>query len=178
MVRSSLTGLGAPNKSADKNSIFGGEFVDVPNGDCRWLGWSHCIGGPRIARAPQKFLKPGKRQHAEPDVPKAPGLAAWARELSPRLSCLVLHPSILASVNRVVVLLLLPCLPKYFSCDPTMMFSGAAPLFSRIERIVRVPRVRRLPHQRDDPFPCTLAEAYRGYLPLAARNLLGFSRDC
>jgi hypothetical protein len=45
MVRSSLTGLGAPNKSADKNSIFGGEFVDVPNGDCRWLGWSHCIGG-------------------------------------------------------------------------------------------------------------------------------------
>jgi hypothetical protein len=44
MVRSSLTGLGAPNKSADKNSIFGGEFVGRSERRLQvaWLEPLHC----------------------------------------------------------------------------------------------------------------------------------------
>jgi hypothetical protein len=28
-------------RSTKENSIFGGEFMDIPNGNCGWLSWSN-----------------------------------------------------------------------------------------------------------------------------------------
>jgi hypothetical protein len=72
----------APHKSTEKNSIFGGEFMDVPNGDCRWPGWSNCIARRRNRREHQKFLKPGRREHDEIVILEAPWITQHMRDVA------------------------------------------------------------------------------------------------
>src|SRR5262245_969206 len=51
--------------SMEKNSIVGGELMDIANGDCGWLGRSDRVVGRRNRRRPQKAFEPGRREHDE-----------------------------------------------------------------------------------------------------------------
>jgi hypothetical protein len=60
--------------AVEEDSKVGGEFMDVPNGDCRPLGWRR-----RVVRRghghPQKFLEPRRREHQEIVVLDVAGIA-------------------------------------------------------------------------------------------------------
>src|SRR5262249_54604301 len=57
--------LTRPGASMEKNSIVGGERMDVANGDRGWLGWSNRVVRGRNRRRPQKPFEPGRREHDE-----------------------------------------------------------------------------------------------------------------
>ena len=54
-----------PTQSAKKNSIVVSEFMDIPNGNCRWLSWSNRIVRCRDRRHLQEPLEAGRREHEE-----------------------------------------------------------------------------------------------------------------
>src|SRR5499427_4638800 len=61
--------------SMEKNSIVGGERMDVANGDRGWLGWSNRVVRGRNRRRPQKPFEPGRREHNEIVILDLAGIA-------------------------------------------------------------------------------------------------------
>ncbi len=53
------------HQSAKENSIVGSKFMDVPNGNCRWLRRSNRIVRCRDRRHLQEPLEAGGREHKE-----------------------------------------------------------------------------------------------------------------
>ncbi len=52
-------------RSAKENSILGSKFMDIPNGNGRWLSWRNRIGRCRDRRRFQESLEAGRREHEE-----------------------------------------------------------------------------------------------------------------
>ena len=83
----------------EKNSIVGGELMDIANGNCGWLGRSDRVVRRRNRRRPQKPFKPGRREHDEIVVLDIAGITqlvgdvawrgetiAWPKSLSGNIS--------------------------------------------------------------------------------------------
>jgi hypothetical protein len=52
-------------RSAKENSIVVGAFMDIPNGNGRWLSWRYRIRRCRNCRLLQEALEAGGREHEE-----------------------------------------------------------------------------------------------------------------
>jgi hypothetical protein len=68
----------------EENSKVGGQFMDVPHGDCSRLGRRCSVVWRRYGRQPQEFLKPGWREHEEIVVLNVAGIAQLMRDIARR----------------------------------------------------------------------------------------------
>src|SRR5262249_42298757 len=66
----------------EKNSIVGGERMDVANGNRGWLGWSNRVVRCRKRRRPQKPFEPGRREHNEIVILDLAGSAQLAGDVA------------------------------------------------------------------------------------------------
>src|SRR5215510_545858 len=68
--------------AAEEDPKVCGQFMDVLNGDCRWLGWRRRVVRRRHGRHPHKFLEPGRREHEEIVVLDVAGIAQLVRDVT------------------------------------------------------------------------------------------------
>ena len=61
-MRSAVTSAGDRDTTGVRDAIVGGEFMDVPNSNCRWLGGSNRVVRCRNRRHSQKLFEPGRRE--------------------------------------------------------------------------------------------------------------------
>ena len=69
-------------RSAKENSILSSKFMDIPNGDGRWLSWSARVGWCRDRRRLQEPFETGGREHEEIVVLSAARITQLVRDVA------------------------------------------------------------------------------------------------
>jgi hypothetical protein len=85
------------HQSTRKNSIAGGEFMDISKQNCGWLSWSDRIVRGRNRQRPEKLLDPGRREHQDIMVLDVAGIAQLVGNVTRR------HESVACLENKNLV---------------------------------------------------------------------------